>query len=73
MRPACLLLTLAILRSPAWGKYLYADQDVVKEYTGPASAGNFTLSTNNRVVEFYSPYCVRTRFLSELLLHRSSR
>jgi hypothetical protein len=49
--------------SSAWalgGQYLYTNDNVVKDYTGPASEGNYTLSTDkNRVVEFYSPYCVR--------------
>jgi hypothetical protein len=46
------------------GQYLYTGETFVKDYTGVgASEGNYTLSTDkNRVVEFYSPYCVRESF-----------
>ena len=44
--------------------YLYQNTaDPIKEYT--SSENDFTLSTNSRVVEFYSPHCVSKE--SELL------
>jgi hypothetical protein len=39
------------------GKFFYEDSTIIQEVKG--TEGYFQTSTKIRVVEFYSPYCVR--------------